>query len=272
MTDQDRDLVGKTAVVTGAGRNTGRAIVIELAEKGANVIVNARSNVEEAETVAKEARSRGVEAVVVLGDVAKQETIDAIAAAGRDRFGHIDISVSNAAFRPFQSFLDMPIEDWLHVLDYQLNASFRLAKAVVPGMIEQGWGRIIHITGPDAFVGRANRAHNVAGKGGIRGLTKSLAIELGQFGITVNDVAPGNIETVDNDLSHPRITQPLLVDGVAQASGDAEWKRRQIEGIPVRRQGRPEDVAYAVGWLASPRSGFYSGTVMCCCGGDWMVP
>lgn len=259
-----KDLIGKTAVVTGSGRNNGRAIALELAAKGANIIVNARSNGEEANTVAKEAMELGVDALVVLGDVSAQETIDEIATRGVERFGAVDIAVSNAAIRPYQSFLDTPVEDWLRILDIQLNASFRLAKAVVPGMIERGWGRIIHITGPDAFQGSVNRAHNVAAKGGIRGLTKSLAIELGQYGITVNDVAPGIIDHPGKHLTHPIVT----VD-----ERDPNWREhRTAAEVAVRRQGVPEDVAYACAFLASPRSSFYSGTVMCCCGGQWMVP
>jgi 3-oxoacyl-[acyl-carrier protein] reductase len=151
----EKELEGKAALVTGSGRNLGRAIVLELAARGADVIVKSRSNLEEAESTAKAARELGAEALVVIGDVSRQETIDEIVARGAERFGAVDISVSNAALRPYQSFLETPIEDWLRILDTQLNASFRLAKAVVPGMIAKRWGRIIHITGPDAFIGMA---------------------------------------------------------------------------------------------------------------------
>lgn len=257
----EKDLEGKTALVTGSGRNLGRAIILEFAARGAQVVVNSRSNTEEAEATAKAARELGAEALVVVGDVSKQETIDEIVARAAEHFGTIDISVSNAALRPFQSFFDTPIEDWMRILDIQLNASFRLAKAIVPGMVEKHWGRIIHITGPDAFMGSANRAHNVTAKGGLRALTKCLAIELGPYGITVNDVAPGAMDTERNELSHPHVS----------AGAAAENQRGSVVGqIPVGRLGTPEDLAYACGFLASPRAGFYTGTVMWCFGGQWI--
>jgi 3-oxoacyl-[acyl-carrier protein] reductase len=259
----EQDLAGKIAVVTGSGRNIGRAIALEFAARGADVVVNSRSNSDEVSAVVDEAKALGVRAEAVVGDVSKQETIDRLKAAADD-FGGCDISVSNAALRPHQSFDDMSVEDWLGILDIQLNASFRLAKAVVPGMKEKGWGRLIHITGPDAFIGIANRAHNVTAKGGLRALTKCLAIELGPFGITVNDVAPGAIDTRKNDLSHPHVTS-------SGAPADENDRTGAIARIPVGRLGTPEDMAYACGFLASPRASFYTGTVMCCFGGQWNV-
>lgn len=259
----ERDLASKTALVTGSGRNIGRAIALEFAQRGANVIVNSRSNTEEVEAVAEEARAFGVEAEAVVGDVSQQETIDEMVGRAA-QWGGVDISVSNAALRPHQSFFDMSVDDWYRILDIQLNSSFKIAKAVVPGMKEKGWGRLIHITGPDAFIGISNRAHNVTAKGGLRALTKCLAIELGPFGITVNDVAPGAIDTKRNDLSHPHVTK----QGAPQDEND---RSHAIARIPVGRLGTPEDMAYACGFLASPRASFYTGTVMTCFGGQWNV-
>jgi NAD(P)-dependent dehydrogenase (short-subunit alcohol dehydrogenase family) len=259
-----RDLEGHAAFVTGSGRNIGRAIAVELASRGANVIVNARTNRDEANAVAAACREHGVEAAVVIGEASDPATIEAARVIGEERLGGIDITVSNAALRPFQSFTDMSFDDWERVLDIQLNASFRIASAFVPGMIARGWGRIIHVTGPDAFVGLANRAHNVAAKGALRAFTKALAVELGPHGITVNDVAPGILATERLDLSHPHLTE-------AGAPKDENDRRHLIPLIPVGRLGRPDDVAYAVGFLASPRASFYTGTVMCCFGG-WINP
>jgi 3-oxoacyl-[acyl-carrier protein] reductase len=253
-----QELAGKTALVTGAGRNIGRAVALELATKGARVVVNTRSNQAEAEAVAAEVRELGSDAVVVVGDVASPATIDALKTRAEDAFGRVDILVSNAALRPYQSLLDTTDEDWSHILDIQLNASFRLARAFVPGMRDAGWGRIIHITGPDAFTGESNRAHVVAAKGGLRGLTKALAIELGPYGITVNDVAPGVLDTERNDASHPAVS--------AGAPDDTD-RRGYIPEIPVGRLGTSEDVAYACGFLASPRAGYYTGIVLPCFGG-----
>jgi NAD(P)-dependent dehydrogenase (short-subunit alcohol dehydrogenase family) len=259
----ERDLDGKTALVTGSGRNIGRAIALELAAKGADVIVNARGNAAEADAVAEEARALGARALVVLGDVSRQSTVDELKRRAGEVFGRVDILVSNAAVRPYQSFLDMDAADWTTILDTQLTASFLLAKAFVPDMISAGWGRIIHVTGPDAFIGVSHRAHNVAAKGALRAFTKALAIELGPSGITVNDVAPGAINTIRNEASHPHLT--------TQGAPEENQRSRIIDRIPVRRLGEPEDVAYACGFLASPRAGFYTGSVLCCFGGQWNV-
>jgi 3-oxoacyl-[acyl-carrier protein] reductase len=257
----ERELVGKTALVTGSGRNIGRAIVLELAAKGASVVVNTKSNETEAESVAEEARALGASALVAMGDVSREATIEEMQRRAEAAFGRVDIVVSNAALRPYQSFFDMSFEDWSGVLDIQLHASFRLAKAFVPGMVEAKWGRIIHVTGPDAFVGVSHRAHNVSAKGALRALTKSLAIELGPYGITVNDVAPGAINTIRNDASHPHLTKE---------GAPVENARNTIVGrIPVGRLGEPEDVAYACGVLASPRAAFLTGIVLPCFGGQW---
>jgi 3-oxoacyl-[acyl-carrier protein] reductase len=254
-------LEGKTALVTGAGRNIGRSVVLELAAKGADVIVNVRSNKDEAESVASEAQQHGVRALVGVGDISQQDTIDRIADQAAGEFGAVDIVVSAAAVRPIQSFFEITIEDWQRILDTQLNASFRLAKVFVPGMVEKKWGRIIHITGPDAFIGITHRAHNVTAKGGLRALTKCLAMELGPFGITVNDVAPGNIRTTREEATHP----------IVGSGAGVHDRKRSIPDIPVGHQGEPEDVAYACGFLASPRASFYTGTVMHCFGGQWNV-
>jgi 3-oxoacyl-[acyl-carrier protein] reductase len=276
----ERELEGKTALVTGSGRNIGRAIVLELAAKGANVIVNTRSNVEEARAVELEAQALDVGVLTVVGDVSDQATVDAMQASAESTFGGVDILVSNAAVRPVQSFFDMPVDDFVAVLETQLVASFRLARAFVPGMVDKQWGRIIHITGPDAFIGLANRAHNVTAKGGLRALTKSLAIELAPHGITVNDVAPGVIRTEQRGATHPVVSadpQQRFSGGPGRpgASGSSEGSDdresdRIVRQIPVGRRGEPEEVAYACSFLASPRAGFFTGIVVCCFGGQWM--
>jgi 3-oxoacyl-[acyl-carrier protein] reductase len=252
------DLAGHAAFVTGSGRNIGRAIAVELAGRGANVLVNARTNRDEAEAVAASCRALGVEADVVLGAAADPATIAAALELG-ERLGGIDITVSNAAVRPYQALQDITFADWQAVLDTQLNASFRIAESFAPGMKARGWGRVIHITGPDAFIGLANRAHNVAAKGALRAFTKALAVELGPFGITVNDVAPGILETERDDASHPH------------APAEHLDRSRLVRLIPVGRLGRPDDVAYACGFLASPRASYITGTVIPCFGG-WINP
>jgi 3-oxoacyl-[acyl-carrier protein] reductase len=253
-----RDLESKTALVTGSGRNIGRAIVLEFASRGANVVVNSRTNAAQAKSVAAEARALGVGAVAVTGDVSQERTIERIAHRCEAAFGHgPDIYVSNSAARPVRTLAEVTPDEWQSIVNVQLHACYLLARAFAPGMVQRGWGRIIHITGPSAFLGVPHRPH-VAAKGAIRGLTKSLAVELGPHGITVNDVAPGEIAAVDD--------QPSLPGGGAAAPDP-----RRMAGAPIAvgRVGRPEDIAYACGFLASPRAGFYSGTVIVCSGGQW---
>lgn len=252
----EQDLRTKTALVTGSDRTIGRAIALEFASRGANVIINSRANVAEAEAVAAEAREFGVAALVQVGDISRQETIDRVAQQAAAAFGGVDIYVSNAAARPQQSFADTTVEDWLQIIDIQLNAAFRLAKVFTPWMIAQGWGRIIHIIGLGAFLGMANGISKAAAEAAVRALTKCLAIELGGYGITVNDVAPGTIDTGGRGTG---------------ALGDEQDHQSVIEQIPVGRLGTPEDVAYACGFLASPRASFYTGTALTCFGGQWNV-
>ena len=263
--EQVKDLEGKTALVTGSGRNNGRAIVLELASMGANVIVNARTNGAEADAVADEVRALGAQAVVTLGDIAEQSTIDRVLEDAQRAFGGgVDISISNAATRPYQSFFDLPVEDFARIIDLQLVTAFRLAKAFAPGMIEHRWGRIIHILGYDAFAPSDNRMHVTAAKGGIRALTKGLAWELGAYGITVNDVAPARIDHPERESSHPIVT--------IDAPDKPKPTEDRLATVPVGRAGTPEDVAYACGFLASTRASYLSGIVVPAAGGRIMLP
>ena len=150
----DFGIAGKTALVTGSGRNIGRAILLELAGRSANVIVNTRSNEAEADAVAKEAEGLGVHALVVMGDAADKSTVDRMATQAEKTFGGVDIYVSNAARRLYKDFFTITDEDWHYYLNQQLTASWYLAKAFVPGMRDRGWGRVVHINGEDGVAGR----------------------------------------------------------------------------------------------------------------------
>ncbi len=246
--DNDLSLRGKTALVTGSGRNIGRAIVLEFAARGANVMINTRSNEEEAQSVAREAQALGVEAVVVMGDSGEKATIDRFKEVAQERFGRVDIYVSNAAKRLHKSFFDTTDEDWHRHLNQQLTASWYLAKAFVPGMQEAGWGRIIHINGPDGYHGGWTRVPHSTAKGGLRTLTKSLAKGLGEFGITVNDVSPGHIDTERDLTTHPNMT--------------ADFATRLAGQLPIRRLAAPADVAWACSFLTSARAGSITGSVI----------
>ena len=250
--DEARELDGKTALVTGAGRNIGRAILLELAARGANVIVNARANRAEAEAVAEEARAHGVAALVALGDVGDAGAVDTIAQAALERFGRVDVYVSNAAVRPHQGFLEVTHEEWRRNLETNLSASFYLAKALAPAMVESGWGRIIHIGG--GFSVAPNRIQTLTSKSGLLGLTRALAVELGPSGVTVNLVAPASVNTTRGPENQPALSPE-------EAAGQ----------VPVGRLGEPEDVAWACAFLASPRSGFITGQVIHVNGGSRMA-
>src|SRR5215475_3809585 len=190
-----KEFSGKVAVVTGAGRNIGRAIALTLADGGASVLINARSNRAEAEAVAREIESAGGKAAVHIGDVADPKAVQAMADAAMKAFGHIDILVNNAALRREKSFAEMDYAEWREILDVTLDGAFHPTKACLPALQKSGQGAIINIGGLSAHSGAKNRAHVVTAKAGIVGFTRALANDLGADGITVNCVVPGFIGT-----------------------------------------------------------------------------
>lgn len=255
--DRELDFTGKTILVTGSGRNMGRAIVLEFAGRGANVIVNARSNRDEAESVADEARKVGAKAIVVMGAAAEPATIHEMKTRAEEAFGRVDIYVSNAARRLYKSFFDLTEEDWHFYLNQQLTASFYLAKAFVPGMRAAGWGRIIHINGPDGWNAGIYRIPHSAAKGALHTMTKGLAKEVGPYGITVNDVDPGMMDTIRDAQTHPHHTPEYIADHNRKA--------------PIRRQPRPEEVAWACVFLCARRSAAITGSAIHVDGGTFML-
>lgn len=243
------DFHGRTALVTGSGRNIGKAILLELASRGANVIVNTRTNREEAEQVAAEAEALGAKAAIVLGAASEKATVEAMRDEAERRFGGVDIYVSNAARRLHKSFDETTDDDWHFYLNQQLTASWYLAKAFVPGMRERGWGRIIHINGGDGYMGGATRFPHSTAKGGLRTLTKSLAEALGKHGITVNDVSPGFTKTIRDLETHPEMDKQDVVRDI-------------LHQIPIGRQPTVEELAWACVFLCSPRSAAITGSVI----------
>ena len=234
-------LDGKVALVTGSGRNIGRATVLRLADEGANVIVNARSNQAEAEAVVEEARTRGVKALAALADVSKKDQVDAMVDQALSEFGQIDILINNAAIRPHKPFREVTIEDWEAVQDLVLNGAFYTTKAVIEGMAERKYGRILYFMGEGAFAGGAGRAHVSAAKYGLVGLARSLAAEYAPDNIRVNIVSPGSIDT---RRDHP------------------EWYHGQVPnagGIPMGRQGTVDEIAATCLFLVSDDGGFITG-------------
>ena len=246
-----RELAGKAAIVTGAGRNIGRAIALALAEGGASVVVNARSNRAEAEGVAKEIEAAGGKALVHIGDVADANAVQALAEAAIKAFGRIDILVNNAALRREKSFADMNYREWREILDVTLDGTFHCVKACLPSLRQSGTGTIVNIGGLSAHTGAKNRAHVVTAKAGIVGFTRALAHDLAPDGITVNCVVPGLI-------------------GTPRPKDKPEPAHHLTHGTISGEKGRPEDVAAMVRFLCGPAARYITGQAIHANGGAYL--
>lgn len=234
----------KTALVTGSGQNIGRACAIRLAEDGFNVVINGRSNRAGCEEVAGLVRQTGAEAHIIMGDVGTSAGSAAVAQDAIDRFGGVDVLVHNAAIRPSSGFLEMSEAEWNEVMDVNFTASFWLARATLPGMIERGWGRVINFAGMNAIHGYNGRAHVSASKHAAWGLTKALAMEFGPKGVTVNIISPGPIR--------PEAGDPAMASHI----------HSQLDRIPVKRLGESREIAAMVSLLASDDGGFINGQLL----------
>ena len=229
----DKELVGKVAVVTGAGRNIGRAIALHLARAGAAVVVNARSNQEEADAVVAEIAAAGGKAIAVLADVADPAAVEAMAQAALKAFRRIDILVNNASLRREKSIDEMSYAEWREIMDATLDSAFHGVHACLPAMKKAGGGTIINIGGMSAHIGAKGRAHVMTAKAGLVGFTRALAHDLGAHHITANCVVPGAIHT----------TRPRTSLNPAH-----HLTHGTITGEP----GKPDDVAAMVCLLAGP--------------------
>ena len=246
-----KELTGKVAVVTGAGRNIGRAIALTLAEGGASVLVNARRNRVEAEAVVREIEAAGGKAIAHIGDVADAKAVQEMADTAVKQFGRIDILVNNAALRREKPFAQMDYADWREILDVTLDGTFHCVKACLPALRQSGAGTIVNIGGLSAHTGAANRAHVVTAKAGIIGFTRALAHDLADDGITVNCVVPGLIGTPrPRDKPEP-----------------AHYLTHQtISG----ERGRPEDVAATVRFLCGAGARYINGQAIHTNGGAYL--
>jgi 3-oxoacyl-[acyl-carrier protein] reductase len=245
-----KELAGKVAIVTGSGRNIGRAIAVALAEGGASVLVNARSNRSEAEAVAREIEAAGSKALVHIGDVADLKAVGAMADAAVKRFGGIDILVNNAALRREKSFAEMDYAEWREILDVTLDGAFHCTKACLAGLRKSAAGTIVNIGGLSAHTGAKNRAHVVTAKAGIVGFTRALATELASDGITVNCVVPGLI-------------------GTARAKDKPEPAHHLTHQTLTGERGKPEDVAAMVRFLCGPAARYVTGQAIHANGGAY---
>ena len=247
----NQDFAGRVALVTGAARGLGRAAAARLHERGASVAINVRDR-DRAESVAQ---SLGDRALAVPGDLAADGVSEEIVDRTLDRFGRLDIIVNNAALALSTRFQDLSVDEWRRALEVNMTVPFRLIKAALPAMKRQQYGRIVNISSTAGRqVSTLGGAHYTASKTGLLGLTRAAAKELGKFGITVNAVCPGMIDT---ELTREHAT-PELLDRLAAA-------------YPVPRLGTAREVADLICFAASEAAGYITGASLDINGGDLMM-
>lgn len=239
----------RVALVTGASRGIGRAIAVRLAREGCRVGVNFRENEVAAEETARQVREAGGEALLLQADVCEAEAVAAVFEHLAREFGGLHMLVNNAGFSQ-AAYLTMMSESlWRQVLDTNLTGAFLCSKHAAKLMLRARWGRIVNLSSAAGLMGDMMAAHYAAAKAGLLGLTKASARELARYGITVNAVAPGPIETEwVTDLPAPR-------------------REALTARVPLGRFGTPEEVAEVVAWLCSDGAGYMTGQTLCVDGG-----
>ena len=247
------DLSGRSAVVTGGSRGIGRAIVLRLAEQGADVAFSYRGNEAAATATAAAVESMGRRGLPIQADVSQPESADQLIKAALDAFGKVDILVNNAGITRDDLIMRMSIEAFREVLETNLFGAFYCIKAVSRPMLRAKAGRIVNITSVSGQAGQMGQANYSSAKAGLIGLTKATARELASRGITCNAVAPGFVLTE-------------LTKDLAQ-----EWQDRITEQTPLGRFGTPEEIASAVAFLASDEAGYITGQVLGVDGGLVMM-
>jgi 3-oxoacyl-[acyl-carrier protein] reductase len=245
-------LEGQVALITGAVRRIGRATALALAGEGAGVVINTRAARDEASAVAAEVEAAGGEALVQIADVTDEAAVGAMVRAAVDRFGRLDILINNAADRRQAPLIEMTLADWRHITGIIVDGAFLCARACLPHMIRAGGGTVINIGGVSGHTGAFNRAHVITAKAALVGLTKAIAVEYAQHGITANCVVPGKI------------------GGERSATAGAAVEMPGGAGPLVGRPGRVEEVAAMVRHLCLPESRYITGQTIHLSGGMYM--
>ena len=248
------EFAGKVAIVTGAGRGMGRALAQRLAAGGARLIVN-DLDPQSAERTTAELVSNGADALAVPGDVSSSRDVSRLVESAVQRHGTVHILVNNAGILRPTPVIDIDEEEWDHVIGVNLKGTYLCARAVLPSMRREGWGRIVNFSSTAGKnVSTVGGAHYTAAKAGVLGFTRHLAKEEAQHGITVNAVCPGLIDTemVRSTISEQRA-------------------KEYAEGFPIARLGEPWEVAELVAFLASDRAAYITGASLDINGGDLMI-
>lgn len=246
-------LSGKVALVSGAGKNIGRAIALGLAADGASVVVNGRASRAAVDATVAEIGRLGGKAVAAMGDVSDPTAAARLAEEAASAFGGVDILVSNAGLRRQTPFLDMSFEEWREILSVALDGAFLLGKAIVPQMVARGGGAFVALSGISTHVGTPNRCHVSASKSGVEGLMRALAVELAPYKITCNAIAPGAIDTARG------------------GSAGARPPNRADRPIPLKRFGTVDEIAAMVRLLVGPQGTFITGQTIHVNGGEFLT-
>ena len=247
-----KELQGYVALITGGPRNIGRAMALAFAEAGASVVVTAVNDMASAHDAVKAIEEKGVAGLAVQCDVTQESDVAALRDRVNERFGRLDILVNNAAVWHEQVFGEMTYAQWRHVIGVTLDGAFLTATAMLPMLKASGRGAIINMGGMSAYTGAKKRVHVLAAKSGLGGLTRGLAHDLAEFGITANLVSPGLIATVRGGNSAK------------------EPDHHKHHATLLGRRGRPEEVADMVVWLGGPYGRYMTGQTIHVNGGAYL--
>jgi 3-oxoacyl-[acyl-carrier protein] reductase len=243
------ELAGKVALITGAAKNIGRSIALELAAAGASVAVNTRASTHEGESVVQEIRGTGGQAQLYPADIADANACRSMIEAVLKRFGRIDMLILNASVRTEKAFLELTYEEWRTPLAITLDGAFYLAQGCIPSMLQNGGGSIVTLGGMQSLSGAKKRIHGSVAKHGLVGFTRGIAREFAEQGIRANCIAPGQMDTTRAAGRSVRTSEDL---------------------IPMKRKGAPEEIATTVRFLCGPAASYITGQTFHVNGGQMM--